>query len=42
MDPDVPVPELTKEQFEGHLEAEGLAVDRYLTDDGVWVRAVPR
>ena len=34
--------ELTKEQFEGHLEAAGLAVDRYLTDDGVWVRAVSR
>ncbi|MCX4732759.1 bifunctional 2-polyprenyl-6-hydroxyphenol methylase/3-demethylubiquinol 3-O-methyltransferase UbiG [Streptomyces sp. NBC_01363] len=33
--------ELSKEQFEGHLEAAGLTVDRYLTDDGIWVRAVP-
>ncbi|MFE7236805.1 class I SAM-dependent methyltransferase [Streptomyces sp. NPDC057582] len=33
--------ELTKEQFEGHLEAAGLTVDRYLTADGVWVRALP-
>ncbi|NGN68365.1 methyltransferase domain-containing protein [Streptomyces sp. A7024] len=32
---------LTEEAFEGHLDAAGLAVDRYLTDDGVWVRAVP-
>ncbi|NED16565.1 class I SAM-dependent methyltransferase [Streptomyces sp. SID9124] len=32
---------LSKEEFEGHLEAAGLRVDRYLTDDGVWVRAVP-
>lgn len=32
---------LTKEEFEGHLGAAGLEVDRYLTDDGVWVRAVP-
>ncbi|MFB8035158.1 class I SAM-dependent methyltransferase [Streptomyces sp. NPDC056004] len=33
--------ELSKEQFEGHLAAAGLTVDRYLTDDGIWVRAVP-
>lgn len=33
--------ELTKEAFEGYLEAAGLKVDRYLTDDGVRVRAVP-
>ncbi|MFF2010475.1 class I SAM-dependent methyltransferase [Streptomyces sp. NPDC058195] len=33
--------ELSKEWFEGYLEAAGLAVDRYLTDDGIWVRAVP-
>lgn len=32
---------LTREAFEAHLAAAGLAVDRYLTDDGVWVRAVP-
>ncbi|WUS96461.1 class I SAM-dependent methyltransferase [Streptomyces sp. NBC_00708] len=32
---------LTKEEFEEHLEAAGLKVDRYLTDDGIWVRAVP-
>lgn len=32
---------LTREEFEGHLEAAGLRVDRYLTDDGVWVRALP-
>ncbi|MEU5825285.1 class I SAM-dependent methyltransferase [Streptomyces sp. NPDC047803] len=32
---------LSKEEFEGHLEAAGLKVDRYLTDDGIWVRAVP-
>ncbi|MEU1366026.1 class I SAM-dependent methyltransferase [Streptomyces sp. NPDC005803] len=33
---------LSKEQFEGYLEAAGLRVDRYLTDDGIWVRAVPK
>ncbi|WP_406448988.1 class I SAM-dependent methyltransferase [Streptomyces sp. NBC_00876] len=32
---------LSKQQFEGHLDAAGLRVERYLTDDGVWVRAVP-
>ncbi|MEU2247714.1 class I SAM-dependent methyltransferase [Streptomyces sp. NPDC019224] len=32
---------LSKEAFEGHLGAAGLKVDRCLTDDGVWVRAVP-
>ncbi|MFD0024787.1 class I SAM-dependent methyltransferase [Streptomyces sp. NPDC058382] len=32
---------LSKEQFEGYLAAAGLRVDRYLTDDGVWVRTVP-
>lgn len=32
---------LTEEEFEGHLERAGLRVDRRLTDDGVWVRAVP-
>ncbi|MEV0914540.1 class I SAM-dependent methyltransferase [Streptomyces sp. NPDC049967] len=32
---------LSKEQFEGYLAAAGLRVDRYLTDDGVWVRALP-
>jgi SAM-dependent methyltransferase len=31
---------LTKAQFEDALAAEGLRVDRYLTEDGVWVRAV--
>ncbi|WP_435282536.1 class I SAM-dependent methyltransferase [Streptomyces koelreuteriae] len=31
---------LTKEQFEEALEEAGLKVDRYLTDDGTWVRAV--
>ncbi|MFD4944594.1 class I SAM-dependent methyltransferase [Streptomyces sp. NPDC058239] len=34
--------ELSKEQFEGYLDAAGLTVDRYLTDDGVWVRALPK
>ncbi|THA65704.1 class I SAM-dependent methyltransferase [Streptomyces sp. A0958] len=33
--------ELTKEAFEGYVAAAGLRVDRYLTDDGIWVRAVP-
>ncbi|MYS77858.1 SAM-dependent methyltransferase, partial [Streptomyces sp. SID5926] len=32
---------LTSEQFEEALGEAGLAVDRYLTDDGTWVRAVP-
>ncbi|GAA3958133.1 class I SAM-dependent methyltransferase [Streptomyces marokkonensis] len=32
---------LTVEQFEEALEEAGLGVDRYLTDDGTWVRAVP-
>ncbi|RFU85261.1 class I SAM-dependent methyltransferase [Streptomyces triticagri] len=33
--------ELTHEEFERHLAAAGLAIDRILTDDGIWVRAVP-
>jgi SAM-dependent methyltransferase len=32
---------LTKEQFEEALAEAGLKVDRYLTEDGTWVRAVP-
>ncbi|WP_282086202.1 class I SAM-dependent methyltransferase [Streptomyces tendae] len=32
---------LTREQFDEALGEAGLAVDRYLTDDGTWVRAVP-
>ncbi|MFD3575786.1 class I SAM-dependent methyltransferase [Streptomyces sp. NPDC058644] len=32
---------LTKEQFEQALEEVGLRVDKYLTEDGIWVRAVP-
>ncbi|POX53339.1 SAM-dependent methyltransferase [Streptomyces sp. Ru71] len=32
---------LTKEQFEEALAEEGLRVDRYLTEDRIWVRAVP-
>lgn len=32
---------LSRERFEGYLDAAGLRVDRYLTEDGVWVRAVP-
>lgn len=32
---------LTKEQFEGALAEAGLRVDKYLTDDRTWVRAVP-
>lgn len=32
---------LTKEQFEQTLEEAGLRVDKYLTEDGIWVRAVP-
>lgn len=31
---------LTQEQFEEALGEAGLRVDRYLTEDGVWVRAV--
>ncbi|MFE7899617.1 class I SAM-dependent methyltransferase [Streptomyces sp. NPDC057424] len=31
---------LTKEQFEEALEEAGLKVDRYLTEDRIWVRAV--
>ncbi|MGY1501657.1 class I SAM-dependent methyltransferase [Streptomyces sp. QTS52] len=31
---------LTPEQFEEALGEAGLTVDRYLTEDGVWVRAV--
>ncbi|MFD4693149.1 class I SAM-dependent methyltransferase [Streptomyces sp. NPDC058463] len=33
---------LSVEQFEACLEAAGLTVDRYLTDDGVWVLARPK
>ncbi len=33
---------LSKEQFEGCLDEAGLRVDRYLTEDGIWVRAVPK
>ncbi|MEV8550458.1 class I SAM-dependent methyltransferase [Streptomyces glaucescens] len=32
---------LTEEQFEEALAEAGLAMDRYLTDDRTWVRAVP-
>ncbi|WP_395572557.1 class I SAM-dependent methyltransferase [Streptomyces sp. BK79] len=32
---------LTEAQFEEALGEAGLRVDRYLTDDGTWVRAVP-
>ncbi|MFI2433852.1 class I SAM-dependent methyltransferase [Streptomyces sp. NPDC018693] len=32
---------LTQEQFEEALAEAGLRVDRYLTEDGMWVRAVP-
>ncbi|MFF2849331.1 class I SAM-dependent methyltransferase [Streptomyces sp. NPDC058001] len=32
---------LTKEAFEEALAESGLRVDRYLTEDGIWVRAVP-
>lgn len=31
---------LTKKQFEEALAEAGLAVDKYLTEDGTWVRAV--
>jgi putative intracellular protease/amidase len=33
---------MTKEQFEEALEETGLRVDRYLTEDRIWVRAVQR
>ncbi|MFE7233399.1 class I SAM-dependent methyltransferase [Streptomyces sp. NPDC002405] len=32
---------LTEEEFEEALAEAGLRVDRYLTEDGTWVRAVP-
>ncbi|MGY1582388.1 class I SAM-dependent methyltransferase [Streptomyces sp. MN13] len=32
---------LTKEQFEDALAEAGLKVERYLTEDRIWVRAVP-
>ncbi|MFF4271556.1 class I SAM-dependent methyltransferase [Streptomyces sp. NPDC001536] len=32
---------LTKERFEEALGEAGLGVDKYLTEDGTWVRAVP-
>lgn len=32
---------LTKEEFEGVLAEAGLEVDKYLTEDGIWVRVVP-
>ncbi|MFG2499556.1 class I SAM-dependent methyltransferase [Streptomyces sp. NPDC048441] len=32
---------LSKEGFEEALEEAGLKVDKYLTEDGIWVRAVP-
>lgn len=32
---------LTKEQFEEALQEADLKVDRYLTEDRIWVRAVP-
>ncbi|SEQ53717.1 Methyltransferase domain-containing protein [Streptomyces sp. yr375] len=32
---------LTKHQFEEALKEAGLRVDRYLTEDRIWVRAVP-
>lgn len=32
---------LTKEQFEEALGEAGLRVDRYVTEDGIWVKAVP-
>lgn len=32
---------LTREDFEAKLSEAGLVVDRYLTDDGIWVRALP-
>ncbi len=32
---------MTKEQFEQALAESGLTVDRYLTEDRIWVKAVP-
>ncbi|MFF3815214.1 class I SAM-dependent methyltransferase [Streptomyces bluensis] len=32
---------LTREQFEEALGEAGLRVDRYVTEDGIWVKAVP-
>lgn len=32
---------LDREEFERALAEAGLAVDAYLTDDGIWVRALP-
>lgn len=32
---------LTKEQFEEALAEAGLKVERYLTEDRVWVKVVP-
>jgi SAM-dependent methyltransferase len=32
---------LTTEQFEQALTRAGLALDRYLTEDGTWARAIP-
>lgn len=32
---------LTRKQFEEALGEAGLKVDRYLTEDGIWVKAVP-
>ncbi|MEU7484748.1 class I SAM-dependent methyltransferase [Streptomyces sp. NPDC042319] len=32
---------LTKDQFEEALAEEGLKVDAYLTEDRIWVRAIP-
>lgn len=32
---------MTKEQFEEALAEAGLTVDRYLTEDRIWVKAVP-
>ncbi|KUO13417.1 methyltransferase [Streptomyces sp. DSM 15324] len=32
---------LTEKQFEEALAEAGLTVDRYLTEDGIWARAVP-
>ncbi|WP_329115767.1 class I SAM-dependent methyltransferase [Streptomyces sp. NBC_01465] len=33
---------LAKEEFEHELAEAGLKVDKYLTDDGIWVRALPQ
>ncbi|MFE9095070.1 class I SAM-dependent methyltransferase [Streptomyces sp. NPDC007264] len=33
---------LSREEFEEALAEAGLVVDRYLTEDRIWVRAVPR